>query len=216
MDNGVNMKGFAKYLMLFLFSLNACADGVLPKGLVKVNEKNNPNCVEYVIFRGEMYCSEKPFDKTPIDPKLVAAEKQKIVFDKRAWRPAWGKKTLDITTIEYIPLGQDINHWNELVTSQFIPEAKSLSPQDFAKRFIAGLSQLGLTYSLMTIIDQPDMYMFEFKISQPKHLQQDEIQKIVKGKDGLYVLHYAIKKSDMDAQNRKQWVDNLKNSKLLK
>jgi len=57
--------------------------------------------------------------------------------------------------------------------------------------------------------------IFEFKVEKPLNLQQDEIQKVVKGKDGMYVIHYAIKKSDMGEINRKKWIDNIKKSTLL-
>ncbi|HAT9828673.1 TPA: hypothetical protein JBD88_10200, partial [Legionella pneumophila subsp. pneumophila] len=59
---------------------------------------------------------------------------------------------------------------------------------------------------------QPNLLIFEFKIQEPANLQQDEILKITKGKDGVYVLHYAIKKSDMTKENRDKWVKNLKSS----
>ena len=40
----------------------------------------------------------------------------------------------------------------------------------------------------------------------------EQLQKIIKGKDGFYVLHYVIKRGDMGTDKRTQWLKNLKAS----
>lgn len=87
-----------------------------------------------------------------------------------------------------------------------------MTPAQFGNQFLYNLNQSGVKYIVHVIEEKPELLIFEFKIQKPANLQQDEILKITKGKDGIYVLHYAIKKSDMTKENRDKWIKNLKNS----
>lgn len=205
-------------LTFFLCSIGYTADtnSSLPAGVVKVTKENNPNCVEYYTYKGNMYCSLMTIDAKPMDPALLAFEKQNIQFDNRVWKAAWGEHKDTITTIEYLPVGQQINNWHELITSQFIPGLADVSAKEFANRFFENLKKSGVVYKAYKIEQQGNVVIFEFQVLQPKNLQQDELQKIVKGKDGMYVLHYAIKKVDMGEGSRNQWLQHLRNSTLKK
>lgn len=209
------------YLTFIVLSFLLCsasnavnADSALPPNVVKVTKENNPNCVEYYTYKGQMYCSLMTIDTKPLDPQLLSYEKQKIEFDNRVWKAVWGEHKDAITTIEYIPMGQNINHWSELITSQFIPGLPNVSAKEFANRFLADLKKTGVIYSAHFIDKQAKSVIFEFQVQQPKNLQQDELQKVVKGSDGIYVLHYANKKEDMGSNNRQKWITRLKNSTL--
>ncbi|HAT6976938.1 TPA: hypothetical protein JAN54_01425 [Legionella pneumophila] len=184
----------------------------LPEGLIKVNKENNPKCVEFVTYKEELYCSVVPLADSSTDSQVINYEKQMVRFDDRPWKIAWGKKTDKVVTVEYIPVGDDINDWKELITTQFMPGLTNMTPAQFGNQFLYNLNKSGVKYILNVIEEQPDLLIFEFKIQEPANLQQDEILKITKGKDGIYVLHYAIKKSDMTKENRDKWVKNLKNS----
>src|SRR6188508_1582931 len=94
---------FSCFTMLLMAGTAQAA--IDPAALVKVTSENNPNCVEYYEYKGESYCSTKALQTDPVDPKLKSYEKQKVVFDDRAWQPVWGKKTPVITTLEYVPAG---------------------------------------------------------------------------------------------------------------
>lgn len=41
---------------------------------------NNPACVEYVNYQGEMYCTTKKTSAGTVDPKIQDYETQKICF----------------------------------------------------------------------------------------------------------------------------------------
>ncbi|RUR13739.1 hypothetical protein [Legionella sp. km772] len=209
-----NIKLILSSFLLYSISFAANTDLALPPNAVKVTKVNNPNCVEYYNYKGTLYCSLMTIDNKPMDPKLLAYEKQKITFDNRVWKAVWGEHKDAITTIEYLPMGQNINHWNELITSQFIPGLEEVSAKEFANRFLSNLKKTGVLYKSNFIDKQPKMVIFEYQVMQPKNLQQDELQKIVKGSDGIYVLHYATKKSDMGSKNRQKWLTLLKNSTL--
>lgn len=203
-------------LFFGLFGVIACYaesdNASLPEGLIKVNKENNPRCVAFVTYKGDLYCSEVPLDNSSVAPQVITYEKQTVHFDNRPWKVAWGKKTEKIVTVEYIPVGDDINNWKELITTQFIPGLKDITPAQFGNQFLYDLDKSGVKHTVNTIEDQSDLLIFEFKVLEPANLQQDEILKIIKGKEGIYIIHYAIKKSDMGNENRAKWIKNLKNS----
>lgn len=202
-------------LLFSSLSFAAPLEQSLPANVVKVTKENNPNCVEYYTYKGQMYCSLMTVDNKSMDPQLLSYEKQKIQFDGRAWKAVWGEHKEAITTIEYLPLGQDINHWKELVTSQFFPGLAEVSAKEFANRFLADLKKTGVLYKSHFIETKPELVIFEFQVQEPKNLQQDELQKIVKTPEGIYVLHYAIKKTNMTSANRKKWIIYLKQSGFI-
>ncbi|WP_233588660.1 hypothetical protein [Legionella sp. km535] len=206
----------AGFLGVFM-ALNCYADSTnsaLPEHVVKVTKENNAKCVEYLTYKGESYCSLVPLPGNAVAPVILTYDQQNIHFDDRAWKPAWGQKTNAGWTVEYIPVGDNINQWKELVTSQFISGLEGVTPAQFKKTFVDNLKKTGVTYSINTIAEQPDQLIFEFKVTVPVNLQQDEIQKITRGKGGIYVLHYAIKKSNMSKANRQKWIENLKKSSI--
>ncbi len=201
----------SKITLLALLPLIALADDTPP--LVKVTPANNVSCVEYVNYKGEMYCSTKPLGKAPVDPKIKEYETQRIVFDERPWQAAWGKNTDVIVTVEYVVLGQDVNAWHELVTSQFLPRIQHrVTPKQFADLTLNNIREAKFKPVVTVYKDTPDQYLYEFRIESPSNQVQDELQLITRGKEGIYSLHYVIKKADMGDENRKKWVGLLEQS----
>lgn len=185
-----------------------------PDTMIKVDKNNKANCVEYYNYKGELYCSTTAnrLKQTPTD--YAGYEQQTIVFDDRPWNPAWGQKTDAITTVEYIPEGDKIKNWHELVTSQYIPNMpKSVTPKKFSEEVIKYLKDSGLDPTVNIISETPNRVLFEFQVLEPENLKQHELQLISKGSNGMYVLHYVIKEAPMDEQRRTQWIERLNKSK---
>jgi hypothetical protein len=106
-------------MTIFYSTLNAAVD---MSSLTKIDKNSNPHCVDYYYSEDGLFCNTKKPSNTPlINPMLVTYEKQNIIFDKRLWQAAWGVQSDTITTVEYVPSGEDIDAWHELVTSQFFP-----------------------------------------------------------------------------------------------
>lgn len=186
-----------------------------PSKLIKVTPGNNPDCVEYYNYNNEMYCSTTALSPDSVDPNIIHKEKQKIVFDQRAWHPAWSDIKPTISTIEYIPAGDSINKWNELITSQFIPDLQSkVTLKNYVNLIIQGIKDSGFKPIVTFHEDTPEQIIFEYRITDPANVAQDEIQKMTMGKDGIYILHYVIKKADMGHDNRTKWLANLKKSSI--
>src|SRR5207244_3872297 len=85
--------------------------------LIKLNAENKSQCVEYYIYNKQIYCTTTAFDTSSPAPNTKDLEKFHIHFDHRPWRIAWSKQTPISQTIEYIPFGEKINKWRELITS---------------------------------------------------------------------------------------------------
>ena len=212
----LNMKDRISYALAILtatlLSLTAYAE-INPNDLIKVTKDTTKKCVEYYSYKGEMYCSTKALSPNPASKLVKSYEKQVVVFDDRAWHPAWGKQSSTETTVEYVPLGDDINNWHELVTSQFFGGIQDkASPKQFADMIIVQLSEQGFAPIVTFHQQSPDQVIFEFQIDKPKSQTQDELQMVTKGKDGLYILHYAIKKQDMGKADRDKWLQNFSQS----
>lgn len=204
---GVLTKGLLSGLVLAATSV--CA-AINPSDLVKVNDSNNAQCVEYFQYKNAMYCSTKALSSQTVDPAIRDYEKQTLIFDDRAWQPAWGKKSKSMIMVEYVPMGGDINHWHELVTTQFFPGIQNeTTPKNFANIILKGITDSGFKPTVTFIKDTPDQVVFEFRIEHPANQIQDELQIITKGKDGFYVVHYVIKEMDMGKARRELWLKNL-------
>lgn len=201
-----------------LFSL-LCANAyaIDTTSLVKVTSDNDAKCVEYYTYQGEMYCSTKAQSTNSVDPSIKKYERLNIQFDDRPWQLAWGKKSPESTTVEYVPNGADINQWNELITSQVFPGLQEkVTLKQFAELFIQRLKNLGYEPTVTFIEDNKNRVIFEFRIKEPENQVQDELQMVTKDNNNLYVLHYTIKKADMGQKEREKWVKNLKGSSIKK
>lgn len=200
-------------LLLSFISVSSFAE--VSADLVAVTVKTKEKCVEYYNKGGILYCSTKALSTTPVSPDVVNNEKQKIVFDERPWKFAWGKKADYITTIEYVPMGQDINEWKELVTSQYFAQVPpNVSPRSLAERIINDLKKTGFDPIITFHEVTQDKVVFEFRMEKPANQIQDEIQMITKGNDGIYILHYVIREFDMGKTNRDKWLQNFSKSTL--
>lgn len=205
---------FTLFLTLILSTtINAEID---PSSLIKITDKVNPKCVEFYVFQNETYCSTKALStNVPVHSDLKKFERQTIFFDNRVWQAAWGQQSETITSVEYVPAGDNIDDWKELVTSQFIPNLQQeVSLKQYANSIIDNLQKTGLNPAITIIEETPEQIIFEFRITAPTNMQQDELQKIILGNDGFYVLHYVIKKPDMGENLRTEWLKNIRASSI--
>lgn len=190
-------------------------DAAVPEGLVKITGKANVACVEYYSYQGESYCSTKALGSEKVDPAVKTYETQIIQFDDRPWQAAWGKNTEQDVTVEYVPMGDNINDWHELVTSQYFPGIQDkVTPKKLAEMIIDGMKKAGYDPIVTFHQESADEVLFEFRIEKPESQQQDELQIIRRGKTGMYVIHYAIKVADMPEKTRALWIKNLTSSTI--
>lgn len=207
--------GFISILFMLFNPALARAVPIDPATLAKVTASNRTQCVEYYIYKGSLYCSATAHSEQPIDPNLLQQEKMNIVFDNRPWQAAWGKKSEDVRMLEYVPGGENINDWHELITSQFFPGLQEkVTAKQFAELFIQDLQRAGFKPIVQFLEEKNNLVIFEFRLAEPANQIQDEIQKVTTDNKGLYSLHYVIKNADMGPKNREKWLHNLQNSSI--
>lgn len=212
------MKIFSLIIINFIvLVLSPLAYAISEADLIEVKSDMKEKCVEYYTKNSVLYCSTKALQSSEPTEDLTKFERQNIVFDERPWKFAWGKKGDNIVTIEYVPLGDDINGWKELVTSQYLTQIPpNVAPRSFAEIIVKELKSKGfdpvVTYHKVT----PNEVIFEFRIEKPESQAQDEIQVIRKEDDGFYILHYVVKQFDMGSDTRKKWIDNFEKSSVRK
>lgn len=185
---------------------------VVLNDLVKITDQTKGKCVEYYMYKNELYCTITASNSDPVDGRAISAEQQHIEFDDRIWKAVWGKKTASDLTIEYVPDGDNLNNWKELITSQLFYGMQTASPKEFADTFMSTLNGKGYQGVVTVYETTPKRQIFEFQIKQPADQIQDVIINVTTGKNGMYVLQYAVKKPDMGQETRKQWIERLKNS----
>jgi len=195
--------------------LSPLSHAISESDLVEVKSDMKEKCVEYYTKNNVLYCSTKALQSSAQTEDLSKLERQNIVFDERPWKYAWGKKADNIVTIEYVPLGDDINNWKELITSQYVTQIPpNVNPRSFAEIIVKELKSKGfypvVTYHKVT----PDEVIFEFRIEKPESQTQDEIQVIRKEEDGFYIIHYVVKQFDMGTENRNKWINNFDKSSV--
>lgn len=201
------------FIIYYLCSTTILAN--IPAGLIKVTPQNNPNCVEYFNYENELYCTTKATAKQPIDPTIIKLEPLKIQFDQRGWHLIWGKDSADMLTIEYVVMGDKLESWHELVTSQVIKNVPNdVSVKDFFNYIVGNLQKTGLDPTIVVHKETADEIIFEFRIKDPENMRQDELQLVIKQGNNIYILHYVIKQADMGEANRKAWIQNLEASSL--
>lgn len=215
------MKRYTKLILFigpFFMMPSVAAEAPFSVGnLIKVNKDNETQCVQFYVYKGILYCDATLTHSNDTDPQIKNDEKLKIVFDERPWQLAWGNNTSLGTTIEYVPAGDDINNWKELVTSQFIPGLQEkITLKEFADTLIANMKSLGFNPNVTYHINTKDRILLEMRIEEPQTQVQDELELLIKDDQGIYLLHYVIKQADMGKDNREKWINNLKRSSILK
>lgn len=88
--------------------------------------------------------------------------------------------------------------------------------QQFANTMVKNIKSLGYQPIVNYLEDTQDRLILEIRIEKPQNQAQDELEMFLKDDQGIYLLHYVIKKSDMGKENRAKWLQNLKSSEKSK
>ncbi len=202
------------FILISCFSLTLAEDLTKkdPYNFVEVNANNKSKCIKYFKAKDKLYCSTtEPTSQKKPKAFQTTNEHLNLTFDQRHWVSAWDQKTPNMVTVEYIVSGDNLNSWKELVTSQFVPGTKQrLTPPQYANSVMNTLKKQFPKIQTQYLIKTEKEVIFEFKMSQPAAMAQHEIQRAFLGKDGMYIVHYAIKKPDMGTTANKKWLHLLK------
>lgn len=201
-------------IMSSMFGLSAYADVDLNK-LQKVDSTNQSKCVEFYLSKSSIYCSTEALSPGQQKVDSQKYEKLNLVFDNRVWKPIFTEDKGDIVTVEYIPADQTVNNWQELVTTQYIPNLpNNVTLKDFVDLEIQFLKADVKKVETKTLDDQPDTYIFEFTILEPQNEQQHEIQYLRKQGNSMYITHYVVRNANMDEKVKNEWIERFKSATI--
>lgn len=202
------------FFSLLIVSYKAAADAtkVNPTHLIEVNSKTKAQCIEYFEIKGKTLCSTKPLAAALINQDAATAEQLNLTLSKDEWKIAWADIKPELVTIEYIRYGQTLNDWKEMITTQYFPNLPLIaSIKTLALNFINQLQQKGFNPATSFYVENNNELIYEYQIFSPETQVQDEIQKIIRKGNSLYIFHYCIKQNDMGDKMREKWLNIIKN-----
>ncbi len=116
---------------------------------------------------------------------------------------------------EFVPKGQTVDNWKELITLQFYPKLKNVQVAGFETTFIRELAAHEPQAQAKQISTSPEDVLFEWKVVNSKlNPDQFELDRIIKGKEGLHMIHYAVRTSALSDNEEKKWLNFLRSAKL--
>lgn len=121
---------------------------------------------------------------------------------------------------EFIPKGDDVNSWKELITVQIF-DRKAIdadSPDAYLDSLKALREKECRSQTLWNVIQRdPWSILYEFQLTADcagappgsQAVEQHEIARVVYGKYGVFILHYAAKGPGLTQDARATWIDRL-------
>ena len=149
-------------------------------------------------------------------PDLSKLERPVIVFDKRDWKRVTQEVKNNIVVAQFLPDGERLQDWNELVTAQLYIGLRT-EPRYYAKyvQETAVATCPGTQWQIVR--ETPYDVMYEWGVKGcDKAPDQSRIGRVILGTDGLHILEYAIKLGEMPADDREKWIGCLEASQIVK
>ena len=123
--------------------------------------------------------------------------------------------------MEWIPKGEDINNWTQLIQVQYFPFSQISTPtkitaSDFSTFFIQTLRDKFPDIKSNLTVRNPDNVLIEWSLPKPTQGEssQHELAEAISTDDGLYRIAYTKKVPVMDRDERLLWTDRLSKVKV--
>ena len=143
----------------------------------------------------------------PIEFELEG-EKIEIPTDSRAWGEGSRNSAGNKGVVEYVLPGEDVKNWTELVSINYF---QGLEETGLLERFLKftkdGLqTQCGdVQWQDLEKKSNGMIYTWSAQDCQGGWPDQAEVARVIKGQQGLYVLHYASKTVPIPQEKRETW-----------
>jgi hypothetical protein len=142
-----------------------------------------------------------PVPNDELNGKWVEA--YKVVAPSGAW------------VLEYIPKGENVENWSELIQIQYLPQAsyggRHLSASTFANAFESAIKEKFPDIKLTITPKSDDNVLIDWSL--PKDIQgekaQHELAQIISTPDGIYRVAFTKKVAQLDPELKKTWLDRL-------
>lgn len=167
-------------------------------------------------------------DTKPILEKeeiTTSAQNIKIPIQPQELSDRWELAFVDGTkdgsfVIEWVPKGEKIESWNELLQVQYIPIAAGakgiINAEMFANHFLSALKNLSPSMSTSIIFKTQDSVLLEWRLPQKvgNEIPQHEIVRLISTKSGLYRIAYTKKVPQLSSDDKFKWKDSLTKARL--
>lgn len=151
-------------------------------------------------------------------PAARAQETVQAAFDDREWKLGFENYNQEKKAMikEFVPEGQTVDTWDELVTLQFFEGLQNkITVAQFLQKMQAGIQNAcpGVNWRILSSKDNEAVYQWSIRgcKGQP---DQTEIARVFAGHEGMHVWHYAVKDPDLAPQKKKEWIDRLNQFRL--
>ncbi len=152
------------------------------------------------------------------DRAALALERPELHFDKRKWKQGFQANQSNQRLVEYVLEGETVENWSELVTAQLLLGVQEKSTLDeylkFSEKVLRGSAKGNVEWKV--IRRGPKEVLYEWKLTNdPKIPDQHEIARVIVGREGFHVLHYAAKTSKLPDDKRQEWIRLLSAARIL-
>ncbi|MBX9770243.1 MAG: hypothetical protein K2X29_02670 [Candidatus Obscuribacterales bacterium] len=143
--------------------------------------------------------------------------KVNFALDDKQWELGWSNKSETIYIMEFVPKGQTVENWKELITFEFYPGLqKKANCSQFTNGFLRNLRINEPNVKVSNYVDKPDNVIVEWVLNgSAKNADQDELDRCIFGKQGLHMLHYVKKTKALTPGERTKWLKFLESATLI-
>ena len=149
---------------------------------------------------------------------VLAGETVQAVFDERQWKLGLENFNPEKKAVikEYVPDGQTVEAWNELITLQFFEGLQNkVSVAHFLEEVQGGLRIACPSVQWSTVSEAEKEAVYRWSIQGCSgQLDQTEITRVVAGQEGMHIWHYAAKDPKLPLGKQKEWIDRLNEFRL--
>lgn len=158
-----------------------------------------------------------------LSPVATAQFEERLVLNFQIdqptqWVQGWSRQDETGYMLEFVPKGQTVENWQEMVTLQFYPGLQSkTTPANFRDFFLSRLKGQAPSVKTNLISESADEVIFEWRIDNAANGQsaQHELDRIVRGNQGIHMIHYVAKVSELNSASRQKWLNFLRSSKII-
>ena len=148
----------------------------------------------------------------------IPQERITVAFDNRTWQVSREVKQDSKLSVEYVPQGDTLPDWKEIVTIQAFGGLQDKgTPEEFAAVIEKHIRDWGgdkVTWNTLAISDDDLVYEWQIK-GKENTADQYEMCRIVKGSSGFHLVHYAVRTDAIDPAQRQVWLARLQAAKLV-
>jgi len=145
-------------------------------------------------------------------------EKHRITFtvpDSTEWAEVWNLPVLQQRVVTYVPQGESVDDWSEIITVQFF-NLSLTEPAEFVALFEQNVKEACAEATLNIIDQSPTQVTWEWRLptdsvtGEPQH----EITRIIRADDGWFRVAYTKRVPKLSDGDRSAWVAAIETAKV--